>query len=73
MHSINGFMGGMGWYWIFGLIGLFIVVWLFIRTFNQNGGGQRLRDKTPMDILKDRYARGEIDKSEFEERKKGLE
>ncbi len=28
---------------------------------------------TPLDILKDRFARGEIDKQEFEERRQVLE
>ena len=35
------------------------------------GSGPR-SDKTPIDILEERYARGEIDKDEFEERRRIL-
>jgi putative membrane protein len=36
------------------------------------GWQPRGQDKSALDVLKDRFARGEIDRSEYEERKKLL-
>ena len=64
---------GMGWWWIIGLIFLVIVVWMVVKVINQaNNTNTRLDNKSALDILKERYARGEINKQEFEERKKNL-
>jgi putative membrane protein len=45
--------------------GLFVVRWLM-------GQGSAHREDSALEILKKRYARGEIDKQEFEERKRDL-
>lgn len=74
---MNGFGGhgwGMGWWWIIGLIIVIAVVWAIVKGLNQNNQlVNKSTQKSPLDILKERYARGEIDKEEFEERKKKIE
>ncbi len=64
-HGIKGHGWGMSWDWIIGLLILIVMIWLVVRLVNQN-------NQTPLDILKERYAKGEIDKTEFEERKKDI-
>jgi len=76
-----GMMGnwGMGWYgaifmmifWVLLIVGLvFLIKWLVQTT----GSGKTSAEKgsNAMEILKERYARGEIDKTEFESKKKDL-
>ena len=73
---MNGFTGhgwGMGFGWILGIIILLVILWLAFRAFQPNTEQHSLSRKTPLDILKERYAKGEIDKEEFEQRKKDLE
>ena len=54
-----------------------VVVVLAVRWLGGAGhgavaGSEPRSEKTPLDILKERFARGEIDKDEFEERKRIL-
>jgi putative membrane protein len=49
-----------------------LIVWLVHRSDTLGGGHYRSGTETPLDILKKRYAKGEIDKEEFEQRKKDL-
>ena len=76
-----GMMGswGMGWFggifmivfWILLLVGLvFVIRWLIQTTGKKGDGGQH--GSRAMEILKERYARGEIDKAQFEAMKRDL-
>ncbi|GAA3560703.1 SHOCT domain-containing protein [Snuella lapsa] len=59
MHSI---------WWIIWIILLF---WIFATPYNIPG--QRTKKDTPLNILKKRFALGEISKEEYEEKKKLIE
>ena len=79
-HS-NYWGGGWGWgHMIFGPLMMIVfiavvvvVVVLAVRWIGGSGHGAAAHPpsgKTALDILKERFARGEIDKDEFEERKR---
>ncbi|MFH1427000.1 MAG: SHOCT domain-containing protein [Patescibacteria group bacterium] len=52
---------------------LFIIgIVLIIAWYNKNKDNITLKADSALDILKERYAKGEIDKTEFEEKKKDL-
>ena len=74
MHPMWGMWGA----WGFGMMLMMLVFWgliivglvLGIRWLV--GQGRESQSNTAMDILRQRYARGEIDKEEFEARKRDL-
>ena len=67
---------GMGYgYWfglIIGLIILIIIIGLIVKVVNQKNKLKKSGNQTPLDILKNRYAKGEISKVEFNEKKKDI-
>jgi putative membrane protein len=60
-------------FWAAAIVGLiFLIHWLIIASRSGGHQGVTHGGDTALDILRKRYARGEIDKKEFEERKKDL-
>ena len=71
---MNG-VSGMGIGWIFGFLILAIVIGLIIRGINTPQRYARLEfdENDALNILKKRYAKGEISDAEFEHMKSELE
>lgn len=69
MHSIywDGMGGWMFFWWIFIVL---IIVGPFIFFIRQARGNN---EKSALDILKERYAKGEISNEEFEEKKRVIQ
>jgi putative membrane protein len=71
----HGFFGlpvlGLGFGWLFSLIIIGLIIWLVITLVNQNRVKTE-KGKTPLDILNERYAKGEIGKEEYLDKKKDL-
>ncbi|MBE0651291.1 MAG: SHOCT domain-containing protein [Bacteroidales bacterium] len=57
---------GMGFGWFGGLILMGLFIWLIVSISGHNTNHQDFQKESPMDILKRRYARGEINKEEFD-------
>lgn len=67
-----GFMGTvlMVLFWVLVFLGIVVLVKWFVPS---SGTSNRLPEKSALDILKERYARGEIERDEFEQKKRDLE
>lgn len=61
---------GGGFMWVFWVLLIAVVVWLVV-AFTRDTG-RDTRSKTPLQILEERYARGEIDEEEFEKKRRHL-
>ena len=72
-------MGGYLGMFVFWVVGILLLVWLIKELFSCKGGkttinsAEKSFEKSSMDILKERYAKGEITKKEFDAKKADLE
>jgi putative membrane protein len=75
-----GFGFGFPFMFIFWILIIGLVIWAVIQLANRSGGGQSSnhypqltsQQEDALEVLKKRYARGEITKSEYEEMRRDL-
>jgi len=84
MWFLDAMHGGWGWGWMaFGAVWMVffwggiiaLVVWAISRLAGDRARGaeqQRLEGRSPLDIAKERYARGEITREQFQQLQEDL-
>jgi len=73
MGGFDGFMGSFGWLWMllpllfWGSL-LVLIAWAVVRISPERRSGERpeVRDQSAEGVLRDRFARGEINAKEYE-------
>ncbi|KKT45383.1 MAG: hypothetical protein UW65_C0022G0018 [candidate division WWE3 bacterium GW2011_GWB1_44_4] len=77
MYGFYNMMNYGGFGWLFMLIFWGLVVFAIVELVRYASRSERdsnsKKEKAPLDVLKERYAKGEIGKVEFEEKKKDLQ
>lgn len=72
MFGGHGFAFGGGFMWLFWILLIVAIAWAIKATaFAGRRNGER--DKSPLEILQDRFARCEIDEEAFERKRRLLE
>ena len=75
-HHGGGRIWGGGGHGLYGplmmILAIAVIVVIVVMVVRWVGGGHDPASKSPQDILKERYARGEVTTKEFQERRKVL-
>lgn len=75
-HMMDGWASGtgmfaMGLFWILIFVLLATLIWFLVKKGSQSS--KQPSDKTPLEILKKRYALGEIDEEQYRRMKKEID
>ena len=73
MFEGHGWGFGGGFMWLFWILLIVVIAWAVKGFAGGNLPGVGQNGKTPLGILEERFARGEIDQEEFEQKRKLLE
>ncbi len=74
--GMGGMLVGMVLFWVVFIAAIVMLVRCMMRcggAGQRSDAGRRQRENTALDILKERYARGEIEREEFEQKKRDLQ
>ena len=69
------FWGGIWFGWMFKMFFVALIIWLVVHSLSRNQYPKDIhtQPESALDILKKRYAKGEISKEQFEQMRKDLE
>ncbi len=59
--------------WLFWILIIVAVVWVIRAVTSSGSGNPKEQQQTALDILKERYAKGEIDHEQFERMRKDID
>lgn len=74
----SGMMGGFGGMWlmpIFGILFIGLIIWAIVALVGgstESRGPDSSKVNSALEVLKNRYAKGEISKEEYDEKRKDL-
>ena len=68
----NCWGAGYVYVWIIGLLVLIVIIGLIVNVMKQRKNSNRPKYNSPLDILKTRYAKGEISKDEYDEKRRHI-